>query len=144
MTFEQKVARLIAAAAVAALIAGSMTGTLLVIDDEAWPGRGGMEAVFQISALFSAYAFPVAAPVGVALLWGLSPRMQRPPFANPAAHLGAGLLLGLLVHLAVDLVIGERIDSREDFIGGTLAGGVAGLLWWFSVQRHESRKLSNG
>jgi hypothetical protein len=126
-------ARLLAAAAVAALIAGSITGTLLTIEDEAWPGRGGMKAVLQISALFTGYAFAVAFAAGALLSVTLSPLMAR---RGPLAHLLAGLPLGLGVHVLVDVAIGERIDSAEDWLGGTLAGAAAGPLWWLLVQRH--------
>jgi hypothetical protein len=126
------------------VIAGSITGTMITIDDEAWPARGGMEAVFQISALFSAYAFIVALPVGL-LLWAiLTPLMRRERLAGPGPHLVAGLAIGLTVHLLVDLGISERIDEMRDFIGGTLAGGAAGLMWWLAVQRHERRAVQNG
>jgi hypothetical protein len=124
---------LAAVAAAAALIAGSVTGTLLTIEDEAWPGRGGYEAVFQMSLLFTGYAFAVALSVGVLLSFTLSPLMAR---RGPLAHLLAGLPIGLAVHLLVDAAIGERIDSAEDWVGGTLAGAAAGPLWWLLVQRH--------
>lgn len=127
----QRGARLLAVAAAAALIAGSITGTLLTIEDEAWPARGGMKAVFQVSALFSGYAFAVALAVGALLSVTLAPLMAR---RGPIAHLLAGLPLGLSVHLLVDVAIGERIDSAEDWLGGTLAGAAAGPLWWHLVQ----------
>src|SRR5688500_11103593 len=124
--------RVAAVAVVAALIAGSITGTLLTIEDEAWPARGGLKAVLQISALFSAYAFPVALALGALLLVTLSPLMAR---RGPLAHLLAGLPLGLGAHLMVDVSIGERIDSVEDWLGGAAAGAAAGPLWWLLVQR---------
>lgn len=133
MTPGERAARLAAVAGAAALIAGSVTGTLLTIEDEAWPGRGGLEAVLQISALFSAYAFAVALAVGALFSATLSPLMAR---RGPFAHLLAGLPLGLSVHLLVDVAIGERIDSAEDWLGGTAAGAAAGPLWWLLVQRH--------
>lgn len=133
MRSAERAVRLVAVAAVAALIAGSVTGTLLTIEDEAWPGRGGLKAVLQISALFSAYAFAVALAVGALLAVALSPLMAK---RGPLAHLLAGLPIGLGVHLLVDAAIGERIDSAEDWLGGTLAGAAAGPLWWLLVQRH--------
>lgn len=135
MSPGERGARLAAVAAAAALIAGSITGTLLTIEDEAWPARGGIEAVLQISALFSAYAFAPALAAGALLAIALSPLMAR---RGPLAHLIAGLPLGLSVHLLVDVAIGERIDSAQDWIGGTAAGAVAGPLWWLLVQRHLS------
>ena len=129
----ERAARLVAVAAVAALVAGSITGTFLTIEDDAWPERGGMKAVVQISILFTGYAFAVALAVGALLSLTLSPLMAR---RGPLAHLFAGLPLGLGVHLLVDAAIGERIDSAEDWLGGTLAGASAGPLWWFLVQRH--------
>jgi hypothetical protein len=141
LKFGERSARLVAVAAVAALIAGSITGTLLTIEDEAWPARGGLTAVLQISALFSAYAFAVALAAGALLTATLSPVMAR---RGPLAHLLAGLPLGLSVHLLVDAAIGERIDSAEDWVGGTLAGGAAGPLWWFLVQRHLEKASRNG
>jgi hypothetical protein len=132
----ERAARLAAVAGAAALIAGCVTGTLLTIEDEAWPGRGGMKAVLQVSALFTAYAFPVALAAGALLAVTLSPLMAR---RGPLAHLLAGLPLGLGVHLLVDVAIGERIDSAEDWIGGALAGAAAGPLWWLLVQRHVAR-----
>lgn len=132
MKRAERGARLLAVAGVAALIAGSITGTLLTIEDEAWPGRGGLEAVLQISALFTGYAFAVALAAGALLSVTLSPLMAG---RGPIAHLLAGLALGLCVHLLVDVAIGERIDSAEDWLGGTLAGAAAGLLWWLLVQR---------
>lgn len=125
-------ARLLAVAGVAALIAGSITGTLLTIEDEAWPGRGGMKAVFQISVLFTGYAFAVALVVGALLSVTLSPLMAR---RGPFAHLLAGTPLGLGLHFLVDTAIGEPIDSARDWLGGTLAGAAAGPLWWLLVQR---------
>lgn len=134
----QRGVRLLAVAAAAALIAGSITGTLLTIEDEAWPGRGGLKAVLQISALFTGYAFAVALAVGVLLSVTLSSLMAR---RGPFAHLLAGLPIGLGVHLLIDAAIGERIDSVEDWLGGTLGGAAAGPLWWRLVQRRipESR-----
>lgn len=137
MTPAQRGARLLAAAAVAALIAGSITGTLLTVEDEAWPGRGGMKAVFQRSALFTGYAFAVALAVGALLSVTLSRLMAG---RGPLAHLMAGLPIGLGVHLLVDVAIGERIDSAEDWLGGTLAGAAAGPLWWLLVQRRPARR----
>ena len=128
-----------AIAATAALIAGFVTGTLLTIRDEAWPGRGGMEAIFQTGLLFSAYAFLITLPVGAALAFTLSPLLAGSTLDGPTLHVVIGLALGLLVSLIVDLGIGERIDRAEDFLGGTLAGGAAALLWWFKVQRHEEK-----
>ena len=125
--------RLATVAAVAALIAGCITGTLLTLEDEAWPERGGLKAVIQISALFSAYALPVALAVGALLAVTVSPLLAR---RGPLAHLLAGLPLGLGVHLLVDAAIGERIDSPQDWIGGALAGAAAGPLWWLLHQRH--------
>ena len=136
MTPAERGARLAAVAGVAALIAGSITGTLLTIEDEAWPGRGGMKAVLQISVLFSAYAFAVALAVGALLSLTLSPLLAKASRPGPFVHLLAGLPLGLGVHLLVDAAIGERIDSAEDWLGGTAAGAAAGPLWWFLVQRH--------
>ncbi len=128
----ERAVRLIAVAAVAALIAGSITGTLLTVEDEAWPARGGLEAALRISALFTGYAFAVALAAGALLAATLSPLMAR---RRPLAHLFAGLPLGLGLHLLVDVAIGERIDSAEDWLGGTLAGAAAGPLWWLLVQR---------
>lgn len=125
-------ARLLAVAAVAALVAGSITGTFLTLEDEAWPGRGGIKALLQISALFTGYAFAVALAAGALLSATLSPLMVR---RGPLAHLLAGLPLGLGIHLLVDVAIGERIDSADDWIGGALAGAAAGPLWWLLVQR---------
>lgn len=133
--------RLAAAAAVAALIAGTITGTLLTIEDEAWPGRGGMEAVVQMSLLFSGYAFLVALPVGAALAFTLSPLMAAWRVGGPLLHAAIGAAIGLLVHLTVDLGIGERIEEAEDFLGGTLGGAAAALIWWFAVQRHEQKAV---
>ncbi len=133
MKAGERGARVVAVAAAAALVAGCITGTLLTIEDEAWPERGGLEAVVQISALFTGYAFAVALAVGALLSVTLSPLMAR---RSPLAHLLAGLPLGLGVHLLVDIAIGERIDSAEDWLGGTLAGAAAGPLWWLLVQRH--------
>ena len=144
LSARQRRLRLAGTAAAAALIAGSVTGTLSTMRDEAWPGRGGMEAVFQISLLFSAYCFVVTTAVGILLAGTLSPLMRRPGLGNPGAHFAVGLLVGLAIHLLVDLAIGERIDRAEDFLGGTLAGGAAGLIWWFAVQRHEQKAPSNG
>jgi hypothetical protein len=128
----ERILRLIAVAAAAALIAGPITGTLLTIEDEAWPERGGMKAVLQISVLFTGYAFTVALAAGALLSATLSPLMAR---RGPLAHLLAGLPLGLGVHLLADVAIGERIDSAEDWLGGALAGAAAGPLWWLLVQR---------
>lgn len=128
----ERALRVAAVAAVAALIAGCVTGTLLTVEDEAWPGRGGIEAVLQISALFSVYAFPVALAAGALLAVTLAPLMER---RGPLAHLLAGLPAGLCVHLLVDAAIGERIDSAEDWLGGSLAGAAAGPLWWLLVRR---------
>ena len=133
MTRGERGARLVTVAGVAALIAGCITGTLLTVEDEAWPARGGMKAVFQISTLFTGYAFAVALAAGALLSVAVSPLMAR---RGPLAHLLTGLPLGLSVHLLVDVAIGERIDSAEDWLGGTLAGAAAGPLWWFLVQRH--------
>jgi len=144
LSSRQRRLRLAGTAAAAALIAGTVTGTLLTIRDEAWPGRGGMEAVAQSSLLFSAYAFAVALPIGALLAATLSPVMRRPAFANPAAHVLVGLLIGVVVHLLVDFAIHERIDRAEDFLGGALAGAAAGLSWWFAVQRHEQKAHLNG
>ncbi len=141
MTLGERAVRLIAVAGVAALVAGSITGTLLTLEDEAWPGRGGIEAVLQISALFTGYAFAVALAAGALLSVTLSPLLAP---RGPVAHLLAGLPLGLGVHLLVDAAIGERIDSAEDWVGGTLAGGAAGPLWWFLVQRHLEKATRNG
>lgn len=132
MTPGERASRLIAVAAVAAPIAGSITGTFLTVEDEAWPERGGLEAVLQISALFTGYAFAVALAAGALLSVTLSPLMAR---RGPIAHGLASLPLGLGVHLLVDAAIGERIDSPEDWLGGTLAGASAGPLWWLLVQR---------
>jgi hypothetical protein len=132
LTSGQRVSRLLAVTAAAALIAGCVTGTLLTIEDEAWPARGGLKAVFQISLLFTAYAFAVALSAGALLSAILSPLMRR---RGPLAHLAAGLPIGLGIHLLVDLAIGERIDSPEDWLGGSLAGAAAGPLWWLLVQR---------
>ena len=144
MTSAQKARRLVAIAAVAAVIAGSITGTLLTIDDEAWPARGGIEAVFQISALFSAYAFPIALLVGVLLSLTLFPLMRRGGVDGVGVHVIIGLLIGAAVHLLVDVAINDQIDEVRDVIGGTLAGGAAGLIWWFAVRRHEQRASRNG
>jgi hypothetical protein len=144
LTLRQKRLRLLAIAVAAALIAGSITGTLLTIEDEAWPGRGGLKAVWQISLLFSGYAFLVALPVGGLLSTTLSPALLRFKLASPLPNLVVGSALGLLVHLTVDVSIQERIDAPEDFLGGIIAGGAAGLLWWFAVQRHEKRALLHG
>jgi hypothetical protein len=133
VTRGERAARLIAVAGVSALIAGSITGTLLTIEDEAWPGRGGFKAVLQISALFTGYAFAAALAAGAVLSITLSPLLAR---RGPVAHLLAGLPIGLGVHLLVDSAIGERIDSAEDWLGGTLAGAAAGPMWWLLVQRH--------
>jgi hypothetical protein len=141
VTRGERAVRLVAVAGVAALIAGSITGTLLTIEDEAWPGRGGIEAVLQISALFTGYAFAVALAIGALLSVTLSPLLAR---RGPLAHLLAGLPLGLGVHLLVDAAIGEPIDSAEDWVGGTLAGGAAGPIWWFLVQRHLEKATRNG
>ncbi|HEX8309078.1 MAG TPA: hypothetical protein VF645_11750 [Allosphingosinicella sp.] len=137
MTRGGRGARLAAVAAVAALIAGCITGTLLTIEDEAWPARGGMKAVVQISALFSAYALPVTLAVGALLAITLSPLMAR---RGPFAHLLAGLPIGLGIHFLVDVAIGERIDSPEDWLGGTAAGAAAGPLWWLLVQRRSASR----
>lgn len=137
MTRGERAARLVAVAAVAALIAGSITGTLLTIEDEAWPARGGLKAVLQISALFTGYAFAVALAAGALLSVTLSPLLAR---RGAVAHLLAGLPLGLGLHLLVDAAIGERIDSAEDWLGGTLAGAAAGPLWWLLVQRHMATR----
>jgi hypothetical protein len=106
---------------------------LLTIEDEAWPARGGFKALIQISALFTAYALPLALAVGSLLAVTLSPLMTR---RGPLAHLLAGLPIGLGVHLLADVAIGERIDSPQDWIGGALAGAAAGPLWWLLAQRH--------
>jgi hypothetical protein len=135
LTLRQRTVRLAAVAGLAALIAGSVTGTLLTTEDEAWPGRGGMKAVLQISALFSGYAFAVALAVGALLSVTLSPLMAK---RGPLAHLLAGLPLGLSVHLMVDVAIGEHIDSAEDWLGGTLAGAAAGPLWWLLMRRESA------
>ena len=137
----QRGARLLAVAAAAALIAGTVTGTLLVMEDEAWPARGGFKAVLQVSALFTAYAFAVALAVGALLSVTLSPLMAR---RGPLPHLLAGLPIGLEVHLLVDAAIGERIDSYEDWLGGALAGAASGPLWWLLVQRHLEKAFPNG
>ncbi|HEX9964972.1 MAG TPA: hypothetical protein VGB04_08305 [Allosphingosinicella sp.] len=137
----QRAVRLLTVAAVAALIAGCITGTLLVIEDEAWPGRGGLKAVLQVSALFTGYAFAVALAAGALLSVTLSPLMTR---RGPLAHLLAGLPLGFGLHLLADAFIGERIDSAEDWLGGTLAGAAAGPFWWFLVQRHFEKASPNG
>lgn len=139
MTLPERAARLAAVAAVAALIAGSITGTLLTVEDEAWPARGGMKAVFQVSALLTGYAFAVALAVGALLAATLSPLMAK---RGPLAHGLAGLPIGLAVHLLVDVAIGERIDSAEDWLGGAVAGATAGPLWWRLVQRHAGRSGS--
>jgi hypothetical protein len=128
--------RLIAVAGAAAGIAGSIAGTQLTLRDEAWPERGGIEGLLQVCALFTAYAFPVALAVGALLAVTLSPLTARRGPGGPLPHLLAGLPLGLGVHLLVDVAIGERVDSAEDWLGGTVAGGAAGPLWWFLVQRH--------
>jgi hypothetical protein len=129
--------RLLAVAGAAAGIAGFIAGTQLTLRDEAWPERGGIEGLLQVCALFTAYAFPVAVAVGALLSVTLSPLMaRRGRPGGPLAHVLAGLPLGLGVHLLVDVAIGERIDSAEDWLGGTVAGGAAGPLWWFLVQRH--------
>ena len=94
-----------------------------------------MKAVFQISALFTGYAFAVALAVGALLAVTLSPLLAR---RGPLAHLLAGLPIGLGVHLLVDAAIGERIDSAQDWIGGAAAGAAAGPLWWLLVQRRFS------
>ncbi len=132
MKRAERVARLAAVAGVAALLAGSITGALLTIEDEAWPGRGGITALLQMSALFSAYAFPVALAAGALLSGTLSPLMAR---RGPLAHGLAALPVGAGVHLLVDLAIGERIDSAQDWLGGAVAGAAAGPLWWLLVQR---------
>lgn len=136
--------RLVAVAGAAALVAGCVTGTQLTVEDEAWPARGGLKAVLQMSLLFTGYAFPVALGVGALLSLTLSPLVARAGGAGPGPHLLAGLALGLAVHLLVDVAIGERIDSSEDWLGGTLAGGAAGPLWWFLVQRHLKKESRNG
>jgi hypothetical protein len=137
LSLRGKVKPLIGVAAVAALIAGCITGTQLTIEDHAWPARGGMEAVVQISILFTLYAFPVALAAGAFAWFALQPLMARAGLDGPISHLAVGLLLGLAVHLLVDLGIRERIDGSEDFAGGAVAGGVAGLLWWLLVRRRE-------
>jgi hypothetical protein len=136
----ERALRVAAVAAVAALVAGCVTGTLLTVEDEAWPGRGGMKAVIQISALFSLYAFPAALAAGALLAVTLAPLMVR---RGPAAHLLAGLPLGVGIHLLVDAAIGERIDSAEDWLGGALAGAAAGPLWWLLVRRRLGKPGSN-
>ena len=135
--------RLVLVAGAAALIAGCIAGTQLTIEDEAWPGRGGLEAVLQISALFTAYAFPIALALGALLSVTLSPLMTRAG-GGFWPCLAAGLALGLAAHLLVDAAIGERIDSSEDWLGGTAGGAVAGALWWFLVQRHLKKASPNG
>ena len=131
------VRRLIAVAAVAALIAGSVTGTLVTLEDEAWPGRGGLKAVLQISLLFTGYAFPISLAVGALLAVSLSPLTAK---RGPLGHLLAALPIGLGVHLLIDAAIGERIDSAQDWIGGAAAGAAAGPLWWLLVQRHRPER----
>ncbi|HLL31153.1 MAG TPA: hypothetical protein VK403_09180 [Allosphingosinicella sp.] len=135
---------LLVAAGAAALIAGFVTGTQLTLEDEAWPARGGIKGLLQTCALFTAYAFAVALAVGALLAATLSPLIARAGGAGPWTHLLAGLGLGLAVHLLVAAAIGERIDSSEDWLGGTLAGGAAGPLWWFLVQRHLKKASANG
>jgi hypothetical protein len=130
-------------AGAAALIAGSITGTLLTLEDPAWPARGGMKDLLQACALFTAYAFAIATAAGALLSATLSRLMARRG-AGPLPHLLAGLPLGLGIHLLADVAIAERIDSARDWLGGTLAGAAAGPLWWFLVQRHLEKASSNG
>lgn len=138
---QRQAARLLAIAAIAAAIAGTVTGTFLVMEDEAWPARGGYKAVLQLSALFTLYALVVTVPLGFALSLMLSPLMR--PF-GALEHMLAGTVIGTAAHLVVDLAIAERIDGAEDFLGGALAGATAGLLWWFSNQRHRTEGRVNG
>ena len=144
MNRRRKVYRLIAIAGIAGLIAGFVTGTLFVTGDEAWPARGGMQAVFQVSALFSAYCFLLALAVGALLSISLSPLMLRRGLANARNCVLAGALTGLAVHLLVDVAIREPIDEVQDILAGLLAGAAAGLLWWVGVQRHELKANTNG
>ena len=136
--------RLLAVAGAAALIVGGITGTQLTLEDPVWPERGGIEGLLQTCALFTVYAFAVALAVGALLSVTLSPLMARRGPSGPLAHLLAGIPLGLSVHLLVDVAIGERLDSAEDWLGGTIAGGAAGPLWWFLVQRHLEKAFDNG
>jgi hypothetical protein len=144
LTAGQRGFRLIATAGAAALIAGFVTGSLLTLQDPAWPGRGGLKGLVQTCALFTFYAFAAALAIGALLSVALSPAMARSGSGGAVLLLLLGLLLGLAAHLAVDLAIGERIDSPEDFLGGTLAGAAAGPLWWFLVQRHLKKAPPNG
>ena len=131
-------------AGAAALVNGCILGTQMTIEDEAWPARGGIEALIQMWLIFGAYSFIVATAVGALLSVTLSPLMANAGIGGPTLFLCLGLLLGLSIHLLADIAIRERIDSSEDFLGGTVAGGVAGLLWWYSVQRHIQKVRSNG
>ena len=122
------------------MIAGCIAGTQLTIEDPVWPERGGIEALVQICLLFTGYAFVVAVAVGAAASFILPPIMARAGIAGPYAHAAAGLVLGLSVHLLVDLAIRERIDGSEDWLGGTVAGAAAGLLWWFLNRRGRQER----
>jgi hypothetical protein len=144
LTPAERGVRLLAVAGAAALVAGSVTGTLLTLEDPVWPERGGLEGLLQACALFTAYAFAVALAVGALLAVTLSPLMEKAGRPGPLAHLLASLPLGLGVHLLVDVAIGERVDSAGDWLGGTVAGGAAGPLWWFLVQRHLKKASRNG
>jgi hypothetical protein len=135
------VRRVFPIAVVAALVAGTITGTQLTIEDDAWPRRGGLEAVLQISLLFTGYALAVTLPVG--LLMGAA--LDRPMASSgPFAHAAVGAAIGCAVHLLVFLAIRERIDGSEDFIGGTIAGAVAGLLWWKLARREQRKAVAHG
>lgn len=136
--------RVLGIALLAAAIAGSITGTQLTIEDEAWPGRGGYEAVVQISLLFTLYALVVTVPLGALLSATLAPFMARRGLDRPLPHLMVGLATGTAAHLLVDVAIRERIDGAEDFVGGMVAGGVAGLLWWNGSRRDQEKAEENG
>ena len=123
-------------AGAAALVAGTITGTQVTVEDPVWPERGGIEALVQICLMFTAYGFAVAVAMGVLASVTLAPLMARAGLTGAGPHVAAGLALGLAVHLLVDIAIRERIDGTEDWLGGTIAGAVAGLLWWF-LSRHD-------
>ena len=137
----RQVTRLLAIAGIAAAIAGTVTGTFLVVEDEAWPARGGYEAILQLSTMFTIYALVVTVPLGFALSVTLSPLMRR---FGAAEHLVMGAVIGAAAHLLVDLAIAERVDGLEDFLGGALAGIAAGLLWWFSNRRLQTEARAHG
>ena len=128
-------------ALLAAAVAGVITGTQLTIEDEAWPGRGGVKAVLQMSMLFATYAFAVALPVGL-LLWLTLSRALKD--SGAPAHVLAGAAIGGLVHILVCIAIRERIDGSEDFLGGTAAGAAAGWLWGRVVSRKGREVIANG